>query len=63
MVSSSRNGKILALFLPLGFDDADRFAVHQQQIITRAGGQRHFTRGYAGTGGEVQRLVILNDPA
>ena len=47
----------------LGLDDADRLAVDEQQVVAAAALQRHFAQRDAAPGGEVERLVILNDPA
>jgi hypothetical protein len=39
------------------------FAVHQKEIITRAGGERNFSDGDAAASGEIQHLGVLHDPA
>jgi hypothetical protein len=47
----------------LGFNHAQRLAVHKQQIVTRAGLERRFAQRNAASGGGVKLLVILYDPA
>jgi hypothetical protein len=50
-----------ALLLSLG--DADGFAVHEQEIIARAGFHRDFAQRDAASTGGIERPVVLNDPA
>ena len=49
--------------LLLGLGDADRFAVHEQEIVARAGFERRFAQGDAASGGWIELLVVLNEPA
>ena len=50
-----------ALFF--GFNDADGLAVHQQKIVAGPGFERNLSNGDAASGGEVEGLVILHEPA
>lgn len=45
------------------FDDTERVAVHQHQVIAGPGGKRHLAHRDPPACGEIQCLVILNDPA
>ena len=47
----------------LGFNDADRFAVNEQEIIAGAGFERDFAEGDAAPGGKINLDVVLNGPA
>jgi hypothetical protein len=49
--------------LLLGFDNTQGFTIHEQEIIARAGGERNFAQRNATAGGEINGLVVLNDPA
>lgn len=44
-------------------DHADGPAIHEQEVIARAGFQRSFAQRDATTGGGIELPVILNDPA
>ena len=47
----------------LGFDDADGFAVDEKQVVAAAFFQTNFADGDAARRGEVELLVVLDDPA
>ncbi len=47
----------------LGLDDADGFAIDEQEIIAGAGFKRRLTQCDTAPGGGIELLVILNDPA
>ena len=46
-----------------GFNDADRFAVNEQEIIAGAGFERDFAEGDAAPGRKINFGVVLNGPA
>ncbi len=54
-------GKQRALLLRL--DHADGLAIHEQEVIARAGFQRRFAQRDATAGRGIELPVILNDPA
>ncbi len=45
-----------------GFDDADRFAINQQEVVAATFLQPDFTNCDSFARGEVELLVVLNDP-
>lgn len=45
-----------------GFDHTRGFAIHEEEIIARAGREGGFSQGDATTGGEIDGFEILNDP-
>ena len=47
----------------LGLDYAGGFAIDEQKIIAGSGFQRRFAQRDAASGGGIELLVILNDPA
>lgn len=49
--------------LLFGFGNSDSFAVYEQEVIAGAGFERCFAQGDAASGGGVELLVLLNDPA
>ena len=49
-----------ALFL--GFGDPDGVTIHEQEIVTRTGFERHFAQGNAAADGGIELPVILHDP-
>lgn len=57
------NGQADALFLFFGFDDADGFAVHKEDVIGRSDLGKILPHGHADTGIEVELVPILNLPA
>ena len=44
------------------FDDAQGFAIHEQEIIAWAGVERNFAQRNAASGGKIHRFEILHDP-
>ena len=47
----------------LGFNYAESFAVHEEQVIAGTGLERRLAQRDAASGGWIELLVILNDPA
>ena len=46
----------------LGLNDADPFAIDEQEIVAGAGFQRHFAQRDAASRGRIELFVVLNDP-
>ncbi len=57
------NRQAMAFFLPLGFNDADGFAINKENIINRTDVRRVFAHGNSQTGIEIDCFSILHLPA